>query len=88
MVDILSSSEAFMAYARIDYCLWALELIEKTPICPILTPKEKRKAEIEQIDESIKLLEEIVRCKKVIEADYNTEVIAILQLHNLKEIAS
>ncbi len=81
MKSILENSECFEAYARIDFCYGMLDEIMKelsNPISPIermidnATGHGLNSVTKHRVD-AIKLVEEIIRSKKIIEADYSVD---------------
>ncbi|MGH7249961.1 MAG: hypothetical protein ACREGC_03220 [Minisyncoccia bacterium] len=88
MKNIAESPEVFEAYARIAYCMWALEKLQnelEKPVSPIskmidavtgyadTTWDNTKKAIID-------LLSEIIESKKIVGADYTNEKIALTEL--------
>lgn len=92
MKNIFESPEIFTAYAIIDYCYYMLDEIRKEK------PKLRSSIEIEidrvtgytkhknkeTIKTAISLLKEVIKQKKIIEADYTNDEKTLKQLQDLK----
>lgn len=91
MKSIGESAEVFEAYARIDYCYYALQEIafeKPKQLSPIELMIDKAsgydKAQQKEVFESVKsLFEEIIRSKKLIEADYSKDELALYKILQL-----
>lgn len=91
MRPIGESAEVFEAYARIDYCYYMLqEIANEKPeqLSPIEIMIDRAsgygKAKQQETFETAKsLLEEIISSKKIIEADYSKDQIALSKLLQL-----
>lgn len=89
MKNIFESPEVFEAYARIDYCYCMLkEIYEKNakPTAPIIAAIDaacKYDPTKESMETSIGLLKEIIKSKKIIEADYSDTEKSLAELKKL-----
>lgn len=93
MKNIFESSETFVAYARIDYCMMMLEKL-KVELGRNYIPIEiaaNNAAQFRKDDikmsalEYIRLLKDIIECKKFIEADYSSEEATLASLEELRK---
>ena len=81
MKNLFESPETFEAYAIIDYCYYEIERINeelKQPLSPIEKAIDKQtgfdKARIKKYKEqTIDLIKEVIKCKKIIDADYSRD---------------
>lgn len=81
MKDIFESGEIFEAYAVIDLCYYGLQELQKElnkPKIPLYvmidqaTGFDKAQAK-ENKETAVELLEQIIKAKKIIEADYSND---------------
>ena len=91
MKNIFESSKVFQAYARIDYCYYAIRVLEKQSKNPI-SPMEraidiacKFNPTKETTNAIIHLMREVIRSKKIVEADYSGDEKAIKELLKVKK---
>jgi hypothetical protein len=79
MKSILENAKTFQVYARIDYCYYAIKQIAKTvvtprsPIVKAIDKAVKYNPDKENAKALIPLFKEIIKSKKIIEADYSKD---------------
>lgn len=91
MKNILESEKVFGAYAQIDYCYYSIQKLSgkiNKPLSPIevmvdvATLNNSTKEDTECV---ISLLKTIIKCKKIIDADYSGDKKALDELIKLKK---
>lgn len=91
MKQIMESPEVFEAYAQIDLGYIALGMIEKKTTKPKAIIEQMiddatgfSKAETKQdILDSVEIIENIIRCKKIIEAPFDKDETLLKKLKNI-----
>lgn len=73
MRDVFENEETFIAYAEIDFCLFAIKEMSEV----------KGKPSKKHILDTIALMECIIKNKKILEADYSNTENAIKELKTL-----
>lgn len=88
MKNMFENEEVFQAYAQIDYCYWGIKELQKDlnkPRSPIemaidvATGYDKHVVK-ENKSAVIELLKTIIKCKKLIEADYSGDEKALNEI--------
>lgn len=91
MKQILDSQEVFEAYAEIDLGYIALNIINKkiqeteSPLEQLIdkaTSKTKSQT-ADYIEDSIEIIENIIRCKKIIDAPFDNDEKVLNYLRNI-----
>lgn len=91
MKQIMESPEVFEAYAQIDLGYIALRMIDEKTTKPKAIIEQMvddatgfSKAETKQdILDSIEIVENIIRCKKIIEAPFENDELLLKRLKNI-----
>ncbi len=92
MKNILENEKTFEAYAQIDYCYYMIGEINNKinkPLSPIEVAIDKttgNDSSEQEIKNLIGLLKNIIKNKKIIEADYSGDEAMLNNLTKLKKI--